>query len=255
MKPIYKPKGRAEEYCDYAINIYTGCTHGCVYCYAAKMHHRYHPDQPFNENVHVRDGLIEALDKQLQSGKYEGKMIHLCFACDPYPESFIKDKTLEFNPNSIEWIDTMPTREAIKLLKAAGCRVQILTKGGIDAARDLDLLDCNDSFGVSISCNTIMASNIEPEAMSPYVRLLILDKAKELGIPTWVSCEPVYEPEAIYTLITKYNDSIDFYKIGKLNHYPSDINWKEFGNKCVELLEARGLKYYIKADLKKEMEA
>lgn len=27
MKPIYVPKGKAKEYGDYAINIYTGCPH------------------------------------------------------------------------------------------------------------------------------------------------------------------------------------------------------------------------------------
>lgn len=27
-KPIYVPKGKAKEYGDYAINIYTGCTKG-----------------------------------------------------------------------------------------------------------------------------------------------------------------------------------------------------------------------------------
>lgn len=27
MKPIYEPRGKAKEYGDYAINIYTGCPH------------------------------------------------------------------------------------------------------------------------------------------------------------------------------------------------------------------------------------
>lgn len=31
MKPIYKPKGAAAEYGDYAVNIYTGCPHRCFY--------------------------------------------------------------------------------------------------------------------------------------------------------------------------------------------------------------------------------
>ena len=29
--PIYKPKGVAAEYGDYAVNIYTGCPHRCYY--------------------------------------------------------------------------------------------------------------------------------------------------------------------------------------------------------------------------------
>ena len=32
MKPIYKPKGAAGEYAEYACNLYDGCTHGCTYC-------------------------------------------------------------------------------------------------------------------------------------------------------------------------------------------------------------------------------
>ncbi len=34
IKPIYAPKGRALEYGELALNIYTGCPHRCSYCYA-----------------------------------------------------------------------------------------------------------------------------------------------------------------------------------------------------------------------------
>ena len=30
MKIIYEPKGKAKEYADLAINLYKGCTHGCL---------------------------------------------------------------------------------------------------------------------------------------------------------------------------------------------------------------------------------
>ena len=40
MKPIYEPKGKAKEYGDLAINIYTGCPHNCFYCFAPNVLHK-----------------------------------------------------------------------------------------------------------------------------------------------------------------------------------------------------------------------
>ena len=40
MNTIYKPKGAAAEYGDYAVNIYTGCPHRCYYCFAPHVLHR-----------------------------------------------------------------------------------------------------------------------------------------------------------------------------------------------------------------------
>ena len=33
MGYIYEPKGRAREYGELALNLYSGCRHGCKYCY------------------------------------------------------------------------------------------------------------------------------------------------------------------------------------------------------------------------------
>ena len=56
MQAIYKPKGRAGEYCSYAVNVYTGCNHGCDYCYARKMANRWGRD--FTD-VSPRAGILE----------------------------------------------------------------------------------------------------------------------------------------------------------------------------------------------------
>ena len=42
--------------------------------------------------------------------------------------------------------------------------------------------------------------------------------------------------------------------IGKLNYWPSDIDWKKFGSEVETLCQILGLDYYIKDDLRKEME-
>ena len=144
MRPIYKPKGRAGEYGDYAINIYTGCTHGCTYCYARDMAKRFGTVDGW-ENVKPREGIVEAVKEQLTGMKGQGKLIHLCFTCDPYPAD----------------VDTTPTRQIIRAIKESGNHVQILTKSGARAIRDFDLLDENDWFGVTI---TGADKSMEPNA-------------------------------------------------------------------------------------------
>ena len=127
MKPIYEPKGKAKEYGDLAINIYTGCPHRCYYCFAPNVLRR--DREKFHTCVEPRKNIVEEVKKQLERENITDKLIHLCFTCDPYPTGY----------------DTTATREIIKLLKVSGNHVQILTKG--DGSRDFDLLDENDWYG------------------------------------------------------------------------------------------------------------
>jgi DNA repair photolyase len=239
QNPIYKPQGRAREYGDLAINIYTGCNHGCLYCFARDMSERLAPKGRICGfgSPEPRDGIAESVKRQLERERTAGRLIFLCFTCDPYPAE----------------IDTSPTREIIRLIKASGNAVRILTKGGMRAARDFDLLTAADWFGVTHT-NGAMYSPYwrEPNAAPTVERLATLLMAKERGIRTWVSCEPVFEPKEVYSLIT-YADYIDLYRIGKLNHRPSAINWAVVGATCVELCERHGRSYYIKDDLLAEM--
>lgn len=232
MKPIYKPKGAAAEYGDYAINIYTGCPHRCFYCFAPSVLRR--DREKFHSEVRPREGIVEATKRQLEREHITGKTIHLCFTCDPYPTGY----------------DTTPTRKIIKLLKESGNHVQILTKG--DGSRDFDLLDENDWYGVTVSG---AKQKEEPGAESIFKRLTSLFKAKERGIKTWVSFEPVVNTEVIMHVINLNHDAIDKVKIGKLNYWPSDINWAEFGREAEALCRKLGLDYYIKDSLRREMEA
>ncbi len=231
MKPIYRPKGKAAEYAEWALNIYTGCTNGCEYCYAPKVLRKSREDFA---SASVREGIVAAVERQLTGGAFEDKMIHLCFTCDPYPNG----------------VDTTPTREVIRLIKEAGAHVQILTKNPIAATQDLDLLDAGDMFGVTI---TGAPQKVEPYTDPPHRRLHVLENAKKRGIGTWVSCEPVYCPEDIYRLIEEC-DFIDLFKIGKLNYHESVIDWGEFGRICEELCQRYGRNYLIKESLRKEME-
>lgn len=78
-------------------------------------------------------------------------------------------------------------------------------------------------------------------------------RAHKLGIKTWMSCEPVLDEQDIYTII-ECAEYVDLFKIGKLNYFPSNINWGEFGRKCERLCKAWNRNYYIKAGLREIME-
>ena len=229
--PIYKPKGKAAEYADYALNIYTGCTNGCTYCYAPRVLRKTREEF---ECVKPREGLIEGLRKQLESGAYKGKTIHLCFTCDPYPYG----------------IDTRPTRSVIEELKRAGCHVQILTKNPNASRRDWDLLDGEDWIGTTITG----ARHEEPFAEVGYLRLYALEEAKAFGFHTWVSCEPILRPCQILDLI-KNGDYIDLFKFGKLNYEQNPcIDHVWLVQNIERLCQQYNRNYLIKESLRKEME-
>lgn len=225
MKPIYEPKGKAKEYGDLAINIYTGCPHNCFYCFAPNVLHT--QKEKFHTCVEPRKNIVEEVKKQLEKEQIKGKLIHLCFTCDPYPTGY----------------DTTPTREIIKAIKESGNNVQILTKG--DGTRDFDLLDGNDWYGITLDGQ----KNRDSERQ----RILSLWEAHKRGIKTWVSFEPVTNEREFFIELHCVAGYVDKVKIGKLNYYHSDINWKEFGEKAEALCKSLGIEYYIKDSLREEM--
>ena len=234
MKPIYRPKGKAAEYAEYALNIYTGCSNGCEYCYAPAVLRKNKDD--FRFEVEPRAGIVEATKKQLASGVYKGKTIHLCFTCDPYP--FGKDTTA--------------TTEIIRAIKDAGAHVQILTKRpsiACEAGGDLCLLDEGDMFGVTI---TGASRKVEWYSDDLAAILSALKIAHSKGIGTWISFEPVYNPGLVLLAIKKL-DFVDLFKIGKLNYHPSDINWALFGRAAEAACRKYRRNYLIKESLRGEM--
>ncbi|MBQ9744484.1 MAG: hypothetical protein IJW19_05095 [Clostridia bacterium] len=224
MKPIYEPKGKAKEYGDLAINIYTGCPHRCFYCFAPSVLRK--GREQFHSCIEPRKDIVAEVKKQLEKEQIKGKLIHLCFTCDPYPTGY----------------DTTPTREIIKAIKESGNNVQILTKG--DGTRDFDLLDENDWYGITLD-------GIKTETERD--RLNSLAEAHRRGIKTWVSFEPVTNEREFFIDLHCVQFVVDKVKIGKLNYYHSDINWKEFGEKAEALCKSLGIEYYIKDSLREEM--
>jgi DNA repair photolyase len=152
-----------------SLNPYTGCSHGCLYCYATSYIPRFWECRP-------KAGLLEALRREAR------RVEHGCLICasnssDPYPPM---EKELYL------------TRGCLKVLKEWDNRVQVITKSDL-VARDIDLLSRMRS-AVSMTVTTLsskLASKLEPGAPEPEKRLLCMETLSENGVPVSARLDPL----------------------------------------------------------------
>lgn len=222
---IYEPKGRAKEYSELAANLYSGCDHACVYCYAplATRKKRENFVVPKVREAVIRKFLDDAIElKELR----EKRPILLSFTTDPYQKIDVKYQL---------------TRQAIQILHSHDLKVSILTKGGNRSERDFDLLANNpelSEYGTSlVFTNEVFRMQMEPGASSTQERIIALKKAHKLSIYTYVSLEPVWFPEDALKLIDETHKFVDFYKVGKLNYnaQQKNVDWKKFRHDVIDL--------------------
>lgn len=229
MNTIYEPKGKAREYSPLALNIYDGCSHRCSYCYADAI-------RGTKPNAVPRAGIVDALADYLSRHQVERQVL-LSFLSDPYvPEE---------NQFGI-------TRDCLELLQRNRVPVALLTKGGSRCLRDIDLFrQMNIKVGATLTfLDAVQSSKTEPGAALPDQRIEALRALHDAGIATWVSLEPVLDPEQTLSLIEQTHRFVDHYKIGKLNHRVNTIDWADFGSRAVRLLRDLRKPFYVKADLR-----
>lgn len=235
MKAIYEPKGRALEYSPLAVNLYTGCPHGCKYCFAANS--RFTKPETFHANVQPRKGILKAVESDCKRLKGDPRPVLMCFHCDPYPPEGTCDDV---------------TRPALELMEKYNMTAQVLTKGGTLALRDFDILKRNGwKFGTTLLFwDDELRKEWEPNAATVVSRELAVIEAHKAGIETWVSVEPVVDAGEALAVIRGLLPFVDFWKIGKINHYPAiekSIDWTWFLFRVRELLGDRP--HLIKEDL------
>jgi len=236
MPIIYEPKGRAAEFAHLAINHRIGCSHRCSYCYGPTVTRN--PD--FHNKPHDRDGVLAELQKE--APKYAGTDIRvlLCFIGDPYD--------IINNESNL-------TREVLRILKAYDIPFQILTKGGMRAVPDFDIYGKFDAFGTTLTIlDAKRVREVEPYAASPSNRIRAIEIAHVKEIETFVSLEPVLDATETLQIIERTHEFVDHYRIGKLNHQKSDINWRLFGVRAIRLCREVGVDYYIKKDLAEHLD-
>ena len=239
VNAIYETKGRAREYCELAVNLYTGCGHRCIYCYVPDITHL--DRLSFTHNSYPRKGILKFIERDayVLGNRGETRPTLMCFVTDPYQPIEANEKI---------------TRQAIEILHKNNLRVTILTKAGKLAQRDFDLLTPKDAFATTLTLNNDEYSLIwEPLAGLPNERIANLQEAHSRGIETWVSCEPVIYPQDTLALIKRTHQFVDMFKVGTMNYHSQGrtVDWRMFARDVKELLDELGCKYYLKKDLAK----
>jgi len=235
---IYEPKGRAREYAELACNLRLSCSHACTYCFGPAMLHKSKED--FCQAGPPRPGILEALERDCKRMADAGdkRRILLSFIGDVYAPEERADET---------------TRRALEIIAAHGLNASVLTKGGLRAARDFDImLKAGVWFGTTLTCQGIGESMWwEPHAALPDDRKGTIRYAHESGIFTWVSLEPVLYPEDALSFISELADYVDYWHVGKWNYdaRANEIDWENFGHSVCEALTRAGADYRLKDSL------
>ncbi len=239
MNVVYEPKGRAGEYSELACNLYIGCSHGCGYCYAPACMRKTAKDYLQNR---PRKDVIQLLEKDAQKLQGDTRQILFSFISDPYQPIERKYRL---------------TRQALEIMGRYHLRHKVLTKGAYDlVSEDFDLMMLSGTqLGVSlVYTDDSLRKAWEPNASSVEERLRILKEAHKLGIPTWVSVEPVIYPAQALELIEVAHEYVDFWAVSKLNYdlaRENSVHWVVFLDRVVSCLKHFNCVYYIKKDLRK----
>lgn len=159
------------------MNIYRGCTHGCIYCDSRSK--CYQMDFPF-EDVEIKENAPELLEKALRS-KRKKCMIGTGSMTDPYMHC---EEQL------------MIMRRCLELIDRYGFGVAVQTKSD-RILRDLDLLkSINEKTKavVQVTLTTYdeaLCKIIEPKVCTTKRRAEVLNVMRDNGIPTVVWLDPI----------------------------------------------------------------
>lgn len=161
----------------YGMNIYRGCTHGCIYCDSRSSCYQF--THPF-EDIEVKQNAPELLEKALRSMRKKC-MIGTGSMSDPYMHC---EEELGL------------TRKCLETICRYGFGAAIQTKSD-RILRDIDLLDKINRTAkcvVQITLTTYddeLCRILEPNVCNTKRRIEVLEALQERGIPTVVWLTPV----------------------------------------------------------------
>ena len=159
------------------MNLYRGCSHGCIYCDSRSK--CYHMDHAF-EDIEIKENAIELLEDALRR-KRQKCMIGTGSMTDPYIP-------LEMELGYV--------RKALSLIYEYGFGFTVITKSD-RILRDLDLLqkiNRRTKCVVQMTLTTYdetLCKMLEPNVCTTKERFEVLKKLRDAGIPTVVWLSPI----------------------------------------------------------------
>lgn len=159
------------------MNIYRGCTHGCIYCDSRSK--CYHIDHQF-EDIEVKVNAPELLEEILRRRRKK-IMIGTGSMSDPYQPCEEK---------------LMLTRKCLELIDKYEFGATVITKSD-RVLRDIDLFDRINKKGKSVLQMTLTIADdnlckiIEPNVCPTSKRYEVLKEFQKCGIPTVVWLTPL----------------------------------------------------------------
>lgn len=159
------------------MNLYRGCTHGCIYCDSRstcyQMKHAF-------EDVEVKINGPELLEQALRR-KRRRCMIGTGAMCDPYLPLERKYRL---------------TRRCLEIIESYGFGATVLTKSDL-VLRDLDLLKAINAKAKCVvqmtltTCDPALCRILEPNVCDTARRAEVLQILHDEGIPTVVWLTPI----------------------------------------------------------------
>ena len=161
----------------FGMNIYRGCSHGCIYCDSRSKCYQF--THSF-EDIEVKQNAPELLEKTLKS-KRSKCMIGTGSMSDPYMHC---EKELRL------------TRKCLEIILKYGFGAAVLTKSDM-ILDDIDLLDEINRTAKCVVQMTLTTYDddlcriLEPNVCNTKRRIEVLEKMHERGIPTIVWITPI----------------------------------------------------------------
>lgn len=226
------------------LNIYRGCEHSCIYCFAQYTSNYLNSD--FNKDIYIKKNIVELFKKFLESNKYKQDLINLGGITDSY--QYI-ERHLKIMPQILDLL----------IRYKAPCTIS--TKSSL-ILRDYNLyeiLSKNTYVNIAITITTlneVIQKQFEPNASSIKDRMYILKEFSKLKIRKGIHIMPImpYINDDINSLesifIIAKNLKVDYVDTEVLNLYgQTKISFYKCLNKYYPSLIKRYDKIYFNGKL------